>query len=114
MGKLLSGMWATVLLAGMSAAQQLGVTDGILIPGQKVTVTYSDPGRAGTTIQVQVTGGDPDNPTVVLLPIQLNAQGQGEGYWIALNWWGATFNAPGVNQETRAIDGPEDGADCEV
>ena len=110
MGKL-SGLWATLLLAGIAAAQQITITQGILVPGQQVDITYSDPGRAGKTIQVRVSGGDADDPTVVWVPIVLNAQGHGQGQWIALNWLGVAFNAPGVNEQTRCIDGPDDD-DC--
>lgn len=114
MGKLLSGMWATLLLAGMAAAQQMGVTPGMLVPGQSVQITYSDPSRAGTTIQVRVSGGNSDNPTVFLVPVVLDGQGHGQAHWIAVNWWSVYFNAPGVDEQMRCIDSPDDGDDSEV
>jgi hypothetical protein len=99
---------SALLLAGLAAAQKMTVTGGVLQPGQLVDVSYTDPSRAGQVVTVQVDNGNPDQPTVVSLPVQLDGQGHGLAHWMVMNWWSAAFNAPGVEQVTRCIYGPDD------
>jgi hypothetical protein len=110
MRKVFGGVLSALLLAGLTAAQKMTVTGGVLLPGQPVQVTYSDPNRAGSTITVRIDNGDKDNPTVVSIAIPLDPQGNGTGSWIVQGWWTALFNAPGVNEVARFIDGPDAGS----
>ena len=108
MRKMWAGMVSALLVAGGAAAQKITVTGGVLQPGQVVDVTYTDASRAGQAVTVQIDNGDPDNPAIVSVQIQLDGNGTGVGHWVVLAWWGAVFNAPGTNEVARSIAGPTD------
>jgi hypothetical protein len=104
MRNLWAGVVSALLLAGAAVSQKMTVTGGsVLMAGQGVQINYADPSRAGQTINVQVDDGMP-KPTIVTLQIQLDQNGQGCAQWLVQPWWRAAFNAPGVEQVTRAID----------
>lgn len=90
----------TSLFGAALSAQKLLVEDR-LTAGSDTVITYSDPGRAGTTITVKVDGGYP--PITVEIQIHLDEHGQGSVTWTVPDWYSAHFNAPGVTELTRLI-----------
>lgn len=98
-----------LLFAAMATAQAaMTVTAGVLQVGQQIEVTYSDPNRKGETIIVEVDDGTRPTPKVILLYIHLDQHGKGSTTWTVPMWWSAGFNAPGVQEINRFIDGPPD------
>ena len=97
-----------LLCAAMASAQAvMTVTAGVLQVGQTIEVTYSNPNMKGQTVTIEVDDGTRPTPTVIELYIHLDAAGKGSTKWTAPAWWGASFNAPGVNEITRFIDCPD-------
>jgi hypothetical protein len=95
-------LFSLCFAAPQVAAQTLGVGSGnVLTAGDSVTVTYSNPGMPGQTVDIEISGGF---PTVVrTLRIKLDADGKGSGDWTVEGWSNASFNAPGASQVTMPI-----------
>jgi hypothetical protein len=98
------GLVFAVVTAAANAQGQLKVTPSEPVPGQAVTIEYSNPAMAGMTITVDIDdGGCP--PCTDHVNILLNAAGKGSVNWIVPNWSCASFNAPGAREVTIFIDG---------
>lgn len=104
--RVLSGLGTVLLLAASAMAQVMTVTAGVLRVGQKVEITYADPNRAGDVITVTIDDGSRPTPHLVEVDIHLDQTGKGSVNWTVPDWWSASFNAPGVQEITRAIDLP--------
>jgi len=94
-----------VLLASSAFAQSLNVSPGnVLRLGQTATITYVNKGLADSTVVVTVLGGFPI-PTVIEIPITLDADGKGAATWVPSDplWFNAVFSAPGVVDVTVPI-----------
>lgn len=89
--------FAMAALVNTAVAQKMTVTPGVsLSVGGTATIHYEDPGRAGQSVTVRVSGGFPV-PTTYEVQIELNAKGKGSGTWTAVGGWrSATFEGPGV------------------
>lgn len=97
----LSYVMACFLSALALAQATLSVPENLVV-GDDVTISYSDPARAGQTITVKITGGFPE--TTEYLDIHLDEQGRGSVTWTVPDWASAHFNAPGVSETTRLIE----------
>ncbi len=93
-------VWGAMSVA--AAAQTLTVPKAPVI-GTGITIGYSDPGRAGETITIEIDNGG-SVPIVVELSVTLDENGNGTVEWMVPDWMGANFNAPGVPEETRAFE----------
>jgi len=89
-------------LARASTAQQLTVPK-TLVAGTTVTIGYSDPGRANTSITVDIDNGELPTPNVQHVQIDLDANGNGSATWQVPSWDLGLFNAPNVHEEMRVI-----------
>ena len=98
----LSALVLGVLSTTAAAQAVLTVPEG-LVRGQDITITYSDPSKAGSTITVEIDNCAFPNPVVVTKTIQLDAQGKGSCTWKVAAWDGARFNAPDAVEVTRPI-----------
>lgn len=84
------------------AAQSMTVTAGPLTGGSKAEVNYENRSKANQVVVVTVSGGTP--VVTVEIPVQLDSTGKGSGTWLVIGaWWTAQFNAPDVNEISRAI-----------
>jgi len=90
------------LLAPGAFAQVLKVPEKIT-RGDKITIEYSDAGRAGETILLEIDNGAFPVPQRVEIPITLDSSGKGSVDWVVLSWDFALFNAPGVREVPRVI-----------
>jgi hypothetical protein len=105
MGKLLVlGLVGLFSFSGFAAAQQLTVSPTPLVPGEKATVSYSDPKRAGETVTVTIDDGGLPVPSVVELYVRLDQNGVGSVSWDVPRWLVANFGAPGVRQFMLVIE----------
>lgn len=93
-------VWAACAASAM--AQTLTVPKAPVI-GQGITIGYSDPGRAGETITIEIDNGYPI-PIVIELQVTLDENGNGSIEWMVPAWMGGNFNAPGVHEESRDFD----------
>lgn len=91
------------LLAPGAFAQVLKVPEK-LNRGDKITIEYSDAGRAGETILLEIDDGAFPVAHVVEIPITLDSSGKGSADWVVLSWDSAAFNAPGVHEIHRWIN----------
>lgn len=100
------GAIAVVALATLATGQSMSLSALRVFAGQSVSVNYSDPSSAGQTVYIEVDNGDPINPTIHIVPMKLDASGNGSASWHSPEGgWGtvANFNAPGVSQKTIAV-----------
>ena len=91
---------AFVILSGVvsntGTAQSLEVPNPITV-GSSITISYADPGRAGTTIEVEMDNGTKTET----VKIKLDTNGQGSATWTVPDWEVVFFNAPGATEVTR-------------
>jgi hypothetical protein len=89
--------FAMAALVNTAVAQKMTVTPGVgLQVGGSATIHYEDPGRAGQSVTVRVSGGFPVVTTYDVV-IELDAKGKGHGSWTAVGGWRhAHFDGPGV------------------
>ncbi|GAB4148564.1 MAG: hypothetical protein Fur0037_16870 [Planctomycetota bacterium] len=107
MARVLSGLVGVLLFALAAKAQAvLKASSETPRAGQVITITYSDPGRAGDTITVEIDNGEVPKPTVVEVYIRLDQNGNGSTQWTVPDWWVAHLNAPKVREITLAIEPP--------
>jgi hypothetical protein len=85
-----------------SAEASLSVANN-LVTGSMTTISYSDPGKAGQTVTVEIDNGHPTNPVTQKVTIQLDAQGNGSRAWLVPSWEVVNFNAAGCSEETRFV-----------
>lgn len=84
-------------------AASLNISPDPLTVGEKATITYSNPDRAGQTIIVDIDDGGVPTPKTSFVEITLDAAGDGSAKWTVPNWEGANFQAPGVGTQTVVI-----------
>jgi hypothetical protein len=104
------GLLIAALTGAVDAQTGMKVTPANPSPGDTVTIEYCNPAYAGTVITVTIDdGGFP--PTIETVDIPVDAAGKGRGTWVVPVWSCASFNAPGVAEETIVIGGGgDDGA----
>lgn len=95
---------AMALFGSALAAQKLTVTPGVSLQvGGTANIAYEDPGKAGQTITVTVSGGFPV-PTSYSVQIELDNKGKGSGSWTVVSGWrNAYFDAPGTTGQMIPI-----------
>lgn len=101
--RLTSGLLGVLLMGVAATAQTLTVTPGPLSKGQSIQIKYEDPANAGGTITVLIDDGALPAPGVVEVVIQLDSDGKGSATWVVPDWVSASFNAPKVKEQVRAI-----------
>lgn len=101
------GLCAFVVLSAALAAQTLSVPNGVLTPGDTITIGYSNPALAGQKVTVKIDDGGVPSPQTSTVEIMLDASGNGTAPWTVPVWELARFNAPGAPEQTRAIEDPE-------
>lgn len=94
-------MLALFALAPLAVAQaELTIGAKLLAPGAKVEIRYTNVARAHGSVTLEIDDGRRPEPTVLELPIQLDAKGNGTIVWVVpLDWDLAKFNAPGVKEQ---------------
>lgn len=89
-------------LASSLFAQSMTVNpDPTLTAGGQAQIDYTNAGLANQTVQVTITGSGSGQSAVVEL--QLDSNGHAKKSWTVPHWRDATFSAPGVSSEYRAI-----------
>jgi len=80
---------AFAILAPLSVAQVITVTpSGSVTGGETVTVGFSDPSRAGQTITIYVSNGEPPPfDEEIEIKIELDVDGNGSAKWVADGGW---------------------------
>jgi hypothetical protein len=89
--------FAMAALVNGLTAQKMSVTPGVgLSVGGTAHINFEDPGKAGQSVTVRVSGGFPV-VTVYDVVIELDAKGKGHGSWTVVGGWrSAFFDGPGV------------------
>lgn len=101
---LFSLLCATASAATDAPAATLSVGPSILTAGGQATVKYFNPAKAGQQVVVEIDDGGYPTPKTSFILVTLDNEGAGTGTWtVPTDWDGATFNAPGAVQVTRAI-----------
>lgn len=93
-----------LLFSSLLPAQTMTVPGGTLVAGSEITISFSDPAKAGKTITVEVNDALPPTPGRDKILIELDEHGNGEAKWVVPYWELVLFNAPGVAEETRFVD----------
>jgi hypothetical protein len=79
---------------------------GTLVYGNNVDVTYKNPNRAGETIAINISNGDPISPIIETIQITLDDTGCGTRAWSVPtdtnNWTTAAFTGPDPDQDEIA------------
>jgi hypothetical protein len=101
----LVALFVGVLSVVARAEAGLSVPQG-LVQGQTITISYSDPSKPNQTVTVEIDNGGFPVATVVTVEIELDAQGDGSKKWTVPMWDIACFNAPGCQQQSRAVNNP--------
>lgn len=85
-------------------AQAIQVPDS-LNTGATITVEVVDPSRCGETITVTVDNGMRNSPSYQeeSVTIEIGPDGRGSASWTVPSWFGANFNAPGMNEVSRPV-----------
>ena len=98
----------SALTMGAAAPGQAVLTvtpEGVVTAGEEVTVTYSDPSRAGRTIMVLIDNGGSD-PEWDYVVIDLDERGTGSTTWRVPEWFSVVFTAPGAESVSVLVSSP--------
>jgi hypothetical protein len=98
------GLVFAVVTAAANAQGQLKVTPSAPVPGEAVTIEYSNPNLAGQKVTIRISdGGLP--PCTDSVEIQLDACGKGSRRWIVPNWTWVIFSSPNADDVIIFVGG---------
>lgn len=99
----LAALFAFTLVNLSLVAQTMTISPGGTVRvGDTVTITYHDPAKAGSTVMVEI-GYNVNPPVLVVIPIVLDASGEGSGTWVAARTRRAFVTAPDVPEQRIEI-----------
>ncbi|MCA8949343.1 MAG: hypothetical protein KDE27_07560 [Planctomycetes bacterium] len=98
---------AAVVFATAPVGPRLGgsisVNPDPLQEGGAASVSYSDPSRAGQTIEIEVDNGSRRNFEKQTIIIVLDENGEGSTPWVVPGWPVAKFNGPDAPEVSRPV-----------